>query len=142
MGKRDRKPRGEVIHRSKLFGGVTTAEEVHAKHGIRQPCTSPGCRNLPVIQIKCFMLHDEFVKQSPQMAMAIAATNPDGPFIPCTPTTFGPMVMFSKVAACRTHQKDAETAAAKAPSWVLVEINRGPGADKPQVQVSPKLITV
>lgn len=139
MGQRDRKPRGEVIHRSKLFGGLTTAEEVHAHHGIRLPCGAPGCKNLPVIQIKMMMLMNEFAQRSPQLAAAIAATNPDGPFIPTVPTTFGPMVVFSRVAGCRTHQKDLEKAAAKAPSWVLVEIDRGPGADKPIVQVAKQL---
>lgn len=139
MGQRD-KLRGATIHRSKLFGGVTTAAEVHARHGIRQPCQADRCKNLPVIQIRMLMAHDEFVKRNPQLATMIAMTNESGPYIPAIPTTFGPMVMFSKVAACRTHQKDLERAAAKAPSYILCEIDRGPGADKPVVQVG-KLIT-
>lgn len=132
---RKERKRGEVIHRRKLFGGVATAEEVHARHGIRQPCGAPGCRNLPSIQVRMFMLHDEFVARAPDLAAQIAATNPNGPYIPCVPMTFGPMVMYTKVAACRTHQKELELEAAKAPSWVLVEVDYGPGADKPQVQV-------
>jgi hypothetical protein len=139
MGRRDRKPRGQIIHRSKLFGGVVTAAEVHARHGFRQPCAIQGCSNLPVIAIKMLMLHDEFVKQSPLLAAEIARTNPSGPYIPCIDTTFGKMVMVSKTCACRTHQADAEKAAAKAPSWVLVEIDRGPGADKPVVQVGAQI---
>ncbi len=130
-----RQGRNEIQHRTKLFGGVRTAEEVHAIQGIRQPCQGPGCKNLPVVQAKMFMLHDEFIERCPQMAVAIAISNPDGSrSIPCVPMTFGPMVMFSKVAACRTHQRELEVTAARAPSWVLVEINHGPGADKPQVQ--------
>jgi hypothetical protein len=139
MGRDSRLKRPEVIHRSKLFGGMQTAAEVHAKHGFRDPCAIKGCKNLPVIQIKMFMLHDEFVQRNPQMATMIAMSNPGGKYIPCTPTTFGPMVRFSTVAACRTHQKDAEMAAAKAPSYVLVEIDRGPGADKPIVQVASNI---
>lgn len=135
MGRDSRRKRGEVVHRSKLFGGVTTAQEVHAREALRGKCTIEKCPNLPVIQIKCLMLAADFVKQAPTMAAAIAASNPDGPFVPTIPTTFGPMVKFSTVNACRTHQKEAETAAAKAPSWVLVEIDRGPGADRPIVQV-------
>jgi hypothetical protein len=140
MSRRD-KPKGEAIHRQKLFGGVATAQEVHAKHGFRQPCVAPGCKNLPVIQIKMFMLHDEFCARQPKLAAMIAMTNEAGRYVPAVPTTFGPMVMFSKVCACKTHQKDLEKEAAKAPSYVLVEIDRGPGADKPQVQVG-KLISV
>jgi len=136
MGRDSRLKRSEVIHRSKLFGGVRTAEDVHARHGLRDPCAIKGCPNLPVIQIKMFMLHDEFVQRNPRMATMIALSNPNGKYIPCTPTTFGPMVRFSTVNACRTHQRDAERAAAKAPSYVLVEIDRGPGADKPIVQVA------
>jgi len=136
MSPRDPKPRGEKIHREKLFGGVATAQEVHAKHGFRQACTAPKCKNIPVIQIKMLMLHDEFVQRQPKLAAMIAMTNEAGPYIPAVPTTFGPMVMFSKVTACRVHQKELEKAAAKAPSYVLVEIDRGPGADKPQVQVA------
>lgn len=140
MGRDSRTKRREVIHRSKLFGGLATAEEVHARLGFRQPCQAPGCRSLPVIGVKMFMLHDEFVERSPQMATMIAMSNPDGPYIPCAPTKFGPMVMFSKVCACREHQRDLELAAAKAPSYVLVEIDRGPGADKPVVQVGQQLV--
>jgi len=126
-----------IVHRTKLFGGVQTAQEVHAKLAFRQPCQAPGCKNLPIVQAKMFMLHDDFIAQCPKMAAAIALTNPDGSrTIPCVPMTFGPMVMFSKVAACRSHQRELEQAAARAPSYVLVEIDRGPGADKPMVQVS------
>jgi len=142
MERRDRQPKGEIIHRSKLFGGLATAQEVHAKLGFRQPCAAPGCEATPVIQIKMFMLYDEFVARQPQLAAMIAMTNEAGRYVPAVPTTFGPMVMFSKVAACRSHQRELEKEAAKAPSYVLVEIDRGPGADKPQVQVAAKLLSV
>lgn len=136
---RQERKRGETIHRSKLFGDITTAQEIHAKHGFRQPCVAPGCTSLPVIQIKMFMLHDEFISRQPQLAAMIAMTNESGPYVPAVPTTFGPMVMFSKVAACRTHQRDLERVAVKAPSYVLCEIDRGPGADKPVVQVGKQI---
>lgn len=129
------KTKGEKIHRTKLFGGVKTAEEVYSEQGFRQPCAIKGCSNRPVIQIRCFMSLHDFVNKAPDMAAAIAATNPDGPFVPTVPMTFGPMVKFSTVTSCRVHQSDAEKTAARAPSWVLIEIDRGPGADKPLVQV-------
>lgn len=135
MGREARAKR-QVIHSTKLFGGLATAQEVHAKWGFRSPCTVPRCGNMPVIQVRMFMLHDEFVEKSPMLARSIAMSNPDGPYIPCAPTTFGPMVRFSTACACRAHQRDLEVVAARAPSYVLVEIDRGPGADKPQVQVA------
>jgi len=134
MGRRDRLKAAPVIHRSKLFGGVRTAQEVYAEMGFRAKCTK--CGGPPVIQVKMFMHHDEFVKRAPLLAIQIAATNPGGPGIPCTPTTFGPFVRYATVTACSVHQKDLERTAAKAPSYVLVEIDRGPGADKPLVQVA------
>lgn len=127
------KKKQEIIHRRKLFGGVKTAEEVHAEHGFRQRCAK--CGGPPAIQVRMFMEHDEFVKRSPEMAAAIAMTNPDGPYIPCVPMTFGAMVKYATVTACKLHQKDLELTAAKAPSYILVEIDYGPGADKPNVQV-------
>jgi hypothetical protein len=139
MGREARAKR-TVIHSSKLFGGVMTAQEVHARWGFRGKCNAPGCGNLPVIQVRLFMLHDEFVVKSPQFATMIAMSNPDGPYIPCAPTTFGPMVRFSTVCACRTHQKELELEAAKAPSYVLVEIDRGPGADRPTVSVATRAV--
>lgn len=124
---------GEVIHREKLFKGRASAEEIHSKFGMKQPCHA--CGALPVIMIKSMMLHDEFCKREPILAAEIARTNPAGPCVPTFPTTFGPMVLVSKVTACKMHQRDLEHAAAKGPSYVLIEIDRGPGADKPQVQV-------
>jgi hypothetical protein len=134
MGRRDRLKSNPVIHRSKLFGGVKTAQEVHAQLGMRTRCLK--CGGPPAIKVKMFMLHDEFVKRDPMLAASIAKSNPGGPYIPTTKTTFGPMVLFSTATACRIHQKELELVAAKAPSYVLVEIDRGPGADKPIVQVA------
>ena len=123
----------EVIRRSRLFGGRRTAQEIHAEYGFRGRCLL--CSGPPVIRVKMFMTLNEFVSQSPQMAAQIVATNPDGPFIPTTLMTFGPMVKFSDVLSCLLHRKELEVEASKAPSYVLVEIDRGPSADRPVVQV-------
>lgn len=111
-----------------------SAEEVHARWGMRQGCF--GCGKLPVILVRVFMKHDDFVKADPLLAAEIARTNPAGPYIPTFPMTYGPMVCVSKLTACRLHQKDLEKAAARSPSNALVEIDRGPGADRPIVQVA------
>lgn len=140
MGHRSRirqQRRAEIIHRTKLFGGKMTAQEVHGRWGIKIPCFA--CGKMPVILIRSMIHHDEFVKRDEQLAVAIASSNPAGPFIPTIPTTYGPMVMVSRVSACKEHQREAERAAAKSPSWYLVEIDRGPGADKAQIQVPTML---
>lgn len=127
------KPKKDIIHRTRLFGGVKTAQEIHAEYGWRQRCEKCGAP--PAVQVRMFMEHDEFVQRSPEMAAAIAITNPKGNYIPCVPMTFGNMVRFSTVTACKAHQKELEQMAAKAPSYVLVEVDYGPGADKPFIQV-------
>lgn len=117
---------------------MRTAAEVHAKLAWRGRCLK--CGGPPVIQVKMFMHHDEFVSRAPMLAASIAATNSNGPYVPAVDTTFGPMVMYAKVLACKAHQKELEQTAAKAPSYVLVEIDRGPGADKPVVSVAAELV--
>ena len=134
MGQQAKMKKREVRHRTKLFGGIKTAQEVHAEFGFRQKCLK--CGGPPAIQIRCMMLHDEFVAANPPMAALIAAKN--GGHIPCIPTTYGPMVKFAEITACRLHQKEAEQDAAKGPSNVLVEIDYGAGCDKPFIQVPAK----
>jgi hypothetical protein len=134
MGRRDRLQNNPVIHRTKLFKGIATAEEVHAQHGFRQRCMA--CGGPPVIQIKTFVQLMELIVKQPRLAAEIARRNPDGPFIPSIPSKLGNLVLVAKVAACKFHQKELEKQAAKAPSYFIVEIDRGPGADKPIVQVA------
>lgn len=129
----NKKKKSAIIHRTKLFNGQKTAEEIHRQFGIRRRCEI--CGGPPVIRVKLMMLAKDAERLSPEWCAAIAATNPDGPFIPTIPTTYGPMVRFSDAVACMHHRKELESAAAKAPSFVLVEIDRGPGADNPIVQV-------
>lgn len=126
--------KAEVIHRTHLFGGRMSAQEVHARFGVRDRCLK--CGALPVIQVRVLMHHNDYVERAPLLAAAIAASNPRGQYVPTIPTTYGPMVMVSKVAACKFHQKELEHDAAKAPDYCLIEIDRGPGADRPVVQVA------
>lgn len=129
-----KKKKRQIIHRTKLFKGAKTAQEVHAQFGFRTRCLR--CNGTPVVRVKMFMHHDDFVKKAPEWASAIALTNPKGQYVPTVPMTYGPMVKYADVTACMHHQKELELEAAKAPSWVLVEIDRGPGSHKPFVQVA------
>lgn len=133
MVKKKSKKKKQIIHRSKLFKGQKTAQEIHAQYGFRSKCLK--CGGPPVIRVKMMMHVTDFKQKAPEWASAIALTNPKGQDVPTIPTTYGPMVKYADVTACRHHAKDLELTAAKAPSWVLVEIDRGPGADNPVVQV-------
>lgn len=128
-----------VIHRKKLFKGRMTSEEVHWSAGARRcMCGAP-----PVIKVRMLALTKDIKKQSPEYWAAIVSdcmqrngTRPDGTVnVPTVATKYGAMICFSQEVACIHHRKELELAAASAPSWVLVEIDRGPGADNPIVQV-------
>jgi hypothetical protein len=111
----------------KLFGGKTTAEELWKKHGLggaKCLCGRPGA-----IKILIFCGLVDFYQRFPSQAEVIAATNPHGPFVPSFPSAFGHLVKLSEVVACEGCQKTAEMEAAKAPSWCIVDIQRGPAKD-------------
>lgn len=114
----------EVLHRKTFMGGRMTPKEAHRLYGFRgRRCV---CGQPAAIQIKTLMHHDDFVKHAdPEMVAAIIATNQSGPRIPTIPTKFGPMVRVGQVYACDTCKVEAQRAAAKLPSWVLVEMDMG-----------------
>lgn len=130
-----------VIHRSKLFNGKRTAAEVHAQFGFVDRCGL--CGGPPVIKVKMMALISEIKKRSPEYWVAICSAAAQGGhldrngniMVPYIDTTYGKMIRFSQNTACAAHRRELEVTAAKAPSWVLVEIDRGPGADNPIVQV-------
>ena len=132
MGHQSRARRPATIHRKQLFGGRETAAEVHARLGWRGRCSAhvagPPCGGTPVIRIMSFMPVTDFRARAPWIAEALIAPR-------VVRMTYGPMVRIGKVLACAHHRQEAERAAARAPSCVLVEIDRGPGAERPVVQV-------
>lgn len=126
--------RAPVIHRTKLFGGRETAEEVHAKHVWRgKRCN--GCRSPKIaIEIRVSILVKDLRPeiQSELVLRAAAGLISVKPF----QTPSGPALRWSTVYACRSCQATAERAAARgAPSYALVHIDRGVGADQPIVAV-------
>ena len=128
--------RPRVVHRRQLFGGRETAQEVHAKYAWRGRCSR--CGGPPVVMIQTSMLLRDFVERCPLEAAAISSSNPNGRYIPTFPTVYGPMVRLGRALYCRLHQKDGEQDAARLDralkADVLVEIDRGPGADRVVVQ--------
>lgn len=111
------------IHTKKLFGGVETAAEVNARLGWRKPCSAPGCPNLPVVKITSFMPVKDFLERAPGSNPGLVAAR-------AVNMTCGKMVRIATVLACKLHSRAAEVAAARAPSSVLVEVDRGPTKDR------------
>jgi hypothetical protein len=116
----------QVIHR-KHFGATTglTPQETHIKYAWRsRQCIVAGCGGTPNIRIRVFTP----IKEMDQgILAAIAASNRDSPgSLPVVQMTYGAMLKTADMVVCRSHQKDAERAAARGPSCSLVEIDRGP----------------
>ncbi len=129
---KQRKP--EIRHTKQFMDGRMTPEELHRQVGLRAKCV--GCGQPAAIRIKVLAQLEELTKRQPEFVAALAVTNPTGPCVPTVQTIYGPMVKISDVGACDLCRKTAEIAAARgAPSWCIVEIDRGPGPQNAQVQV-------
>jgi hypothetical protein len=124
------------VHLDKFMKGQMTPSEVHKKYGVRKSCQSCGAP--ASIRIRVLVTLAELTQRQPEFVANIAASNPDGPYVPTVPTKFGPMVLISDVGACDNCKGEAERAAAHHPSWAIVEINRGP-KDVIQSQVTEKV---
>lgn len=133
-----REQRAETIHRTQLFGGTTTAEEVHRSLAFPVDAFCKcGSRKL-AIRARTFMPHVDLVQHHGEMAMLIASRN--GGRIPVA-NMEGPggdvvkMVRIGDAYACDMCKAALQRAAAKMPSYVYVHWDFGPGPEKPIVQV-------
>lgn len=125
------------IHIKRFAGGKMTPQEMHVQ-AMHKPCALCG---MPAsARLRTLVQLNELIKRQPEFVAQVAATNPAGPFIPTVPTTYGPMVKVSDVGACTRCRKQAEIAAARGPSWAIVEISEGPEARNPVHAQVPGLI--
>lgn len=133
-----KKQRGKVRHIRKFMDGRATPQEIHRAIGIRKNCVY--CGRPAAIRIKVLIELGELTKRQPEYVAQIMVTNPNGPYVPTIPTIHGPMVKVSDVGACDLCRADAEKAAARGPSWAIVEIDRGP-VEKTTVPVPSSLVS-
>lgn len=133
-----------VRHFKKLFGGRETAFEVHRKaawfcidgNGNHVPAFCYRCRSKDVrIQLEFHMNPEELLRREPMMAAMIMEEQEDHG-LPVWKSKYGPMTPFWKEYACGACQKIVEIQAARLPSHILVQIDRGPDPDKTIVPVS------
>jgi hypothetical protein len=117
----------EVLHRKTYMGGREKPSETHRRLGIKKKCIT--CGRPGAIRIRVFMPYDEAVQRAPNMIAAIMASNPDGPFVPTMDfkdgSTVRKFIKASDSAFCDFCKVEAERVAATAPSWAVVEIDRG-----------------
>lgn len=115
---------GGNIHVKKFAGGRETPQEMHARIAwAGRRCLH--CKGPPAIRIKVFAPVEELKQRSPHVMAGLASAFPGGS-IPVVPTVHGPMLKTTDVVFCARCAPAAERAAAKGPSWALVEIDRGP----------------
>lgn len=122
--------RVKPIHRTKLFGGELTAAEVHSKHSFPPGARCTGCNThklMTRIIVLCPL--DELKKRDPLMG-DLMMVDPEKFNALLVPTIHGPHIRLSTVYACEQCTPAAEKVAAKAPSWMIIDIHRGPKADR------------
>ena len=135
----DAKVKADRIHRRKLFDGRTTAQELWRQTVIGER----KCMHCQVMRaigtINMFWPAKDFEKDQPALAVKIASEHQGGiPFVSFKSAggIKRNFVHMPTLYACGHCARELEKMLAKAPSYVVVEIRRGPGEDKPQVQVS------
>lgn len=128
--------RAPAIHGRKLFDGES-AESVHAKVGFPPGSKCLGCGNPPGvggITLRSFLSVSDLKKIDPNGFGVVAEMHPDklAAMIVLMRGASGqpvPHVRISTVYACRMCAPAAEKAAARGPSYAVVDITRGPGPD-------------
>lgn len=121
----------KIIHLKKFMGGLLTPKEAHRKYAFGgRGCTE--CGQPAVVRIRTFGEVSEVNERSPQFLMQLAKAN-EG-HVPIVDFTYGKFVRMGEAFACRDCASKLEQEAARAPSWCLVEIDRGP-KDEVAVQV-------
>lgn len=123
---------GDIIHRRKNFGGLETAEQVHAELAwFGQKCNA--CGGPPALKVRVFL---RLVDMSVASREAIMLEIGLGRISPIRGPS-GWSVLWATKVACRRCAPALERAAARqAPSWACVEFERGPGPDSPIVGVA------
>lgn len=126
-------------HTRKLFGGRMTAEEVHQKYAFPPGAKCNACGRRPLTRVITMMEMAE-ARKNP-MVEAMMAMGPEA-FMSQVVAIKGsdgkpqPYLRTGVAYACKGCTPALEKIAAKAPSHCIVEINRGPGEDKPLIGVN------
>ena len=135
---REAKAKAERGYLKKLFDGRTTARDVWRQSVIgRHVCNK--CQARATMEAHVFWPVEDFERDQPFLAVKIASDHHGGiPFVSFKSSGGGrrDFVHMPTLYACDGCSAELEKMLAHAPSYVVVEFRRGPGPEKPQVQVS------
>jgi|WetSurSiteA1Bulk_404760.scaffolds.fasta_scaffold10815_2 hypothetical protein len=105
------------------------AQAIHIQEGPLMGRKCLSCSNKASVRFRIFVPPDEFFRRSPNAAAKMAADNGGG--LPTVRMRDGQrMTLVSDNGFCSHCLKDAEIAAARGPSWAVVEIDRGPNPQR------------
>ena len=118
----------KILTKKKFMDGKMTPMQLHAMVAwAGRHCE--GCGSSKVaLRIKILAPLAEVTRRNPELIQrfALSETALVGLLSACVQTKNGPYVMVSDPCACQSCKRDLERAAAKAPSWCIVEFDRGP----------------
>lgn len=136
------KPKPQVIHRSKLFGGRETAQEVHRRIAMAGKICG-GCGAAATIRVRSFAPAKELVERAPEYLLAMGQQN-NGQ-IPMIEFTHGKHVYLGSVYSCDACRAQLAKDCAAGPNkenplWkvrdsIVYEFADGPEPEKTIVQV-------
>ncbi|TXH57455.1 MAG: hypothetical protein E6Q97_04440 [Desulfurellales bacterium] len=115
----------KVIHRKKFQDGRETPQEMHSRLAFPVGAKCSGCGGPPLIKIRSFAEEDELLKRDPRLKI-LQLVNPENYASMRLKTKMGYYLRLGEVYACSRCGPEAERAAAKHPSWVFCDIDRGP----------------
>lgn len=120
-----------IIHRKKLFGGMDPAE-YHSRHAFPPGSKCAGCKTQRGLTTRVIVMLplDECLKRDPELAAVFKAAQLDPQLRSklderMVQTKHGPHARISTTYSCEACRPWLEKEVAKAPSWAIVDINRG-----------------
>ena len=134
---REAKAKSQHGYLRKLFDGRTTAQDIWRQYVIGNH-TCNKCEARATMEAHVFWPVEDFERDQPALAVQIASEHHGGiPFVSfkAPERTRRDFVHMPTLYACDGCSAELEKVLARAPSYVVVEFRRGPGPDKPQVQV-------
>ncbi len=113
------------IHTKKFMGGRMSPRELHAKLAFPAGSKCHYCGKPPIAKLTSFAEEDEMLKRDPNLKIH-KMTEPNRYAQMRAKFKPGWFLRINTVYSCPDCLPGAEKAAAKLPSWIFVDIDRGP----------------
>ena len=110
----------------RFMDGRATPQQVHGAWAFKPGAHCLACSRRPVTSVRIFWPIDELVRRDPQFATLLQADPAMVMQMVVQMSDGKHYVRVSSALACPQHSSYLEKVAAKAPSWAVVDINRGP----------------